>query len=450
MLFIPHPRTRLPASVTLIPAETQRTAPPSKSLVTPLPPGPLAGERIVAVDAIRGFALLGIVLVHMVEQYVGSPPPPSTPDLGVYSVADQVTRGVVGLLFVGKFFAIFSLLFGLSFFIQMDRAARTGRAFAARFAWRLGILFAIGMAHHLLYRGDILAVYAALGLLLLPLYRAGDRVLLGLALTLALGGHRLMLAAYGVIAGQPVAIMPVEPAAIDAWFETVRSGSPLSVAVLNIREGLATKLHFQFGWFGRGWQTLALFVVGLYIGRHRFHETLAELRRPLRRLVVGGLGLALGSAGVLAGAAAAGLGPQSAEAARPWHFIVGLGLYDLFNLGLTSALLGGFVLLYHGARAGGVLRRLAPVGRTALTVYVAQSVVGTAIFYGWGLGLLGRMPLSMAFGLGLVLFAGQGIAAALWLRHFRFGPLEWLWRSATYGRVQPLRASPSRKLAPAG
>jgi uncharacterized protein len=411
---------------------------------------PALGARIVAIDAVRGFALLGIVLVHMVEQYVASPPPPSTPDLGVFTMADQVTRGVVALLFMGKFFAMFSLLFGLSFFIQMDRAARRGAGFAARFAWRLGILFVIGMAHHLVYRGDILAIYAALGLLLLPLYRASDRVLLGAAAALLVGGHRLVLAAYTAIAGGPLVVMPIENTAIEAYFDAVRSGSPLAVAAVNLSEGLATKLHFQFGWMGRGWQTLGLFVLGLYIGRHRWHEALPELRRAVRRVVLGGLAVSVASAGLLAAAAVGGLLPQSAEAARPWHLVVGFGLYDLFNLGVTAMLLGGFVLLYERARAARVLRHFAPVGQTALTSYVAQSIVGTAIYYGWGLGLIGRVPLTAAFGLGLVIFAAQVLVSTAWLRHFRFGPLEWAWRSLTYGRVQPLRATRRRELAAAG
>src|SRR5918994_5789506 len=128
---------------------------------------PTAGERIVSIDAVRGFALLGIVVAHMVEQYMGSPPPPSRPQFGIVSPAiDGTAMAIVQLVVVGKFFTMFSLLFGLSFFIQMDRAGRREVPFAGRFAWRLIVLFAMGMAHHLFYRGDILSVYAMLGLLL--------------------------------------------------------------------------------------------------------------------------------------------------------------------------------------------------------------------------------------------------------------------------------------------
>ena len=394
--------------------------------------------RIGAMDAVRGFALLGILIVHMVEQYLASPPPPSEPDLGLLIPTDGVVRVVVALLFVGKFFALFSLLFGVSFVIQLDRAARRGLPFARRFAWRLAILFAFGMVHHLFYRGDILAIYAALGFLLLPLYRAGDRVLLWVAAALALGAHRVPLALHAWSTGGGVAIVPVDEAALNAYFAAVRSGSLTALFASNLTDGVTTKLYFQFGWMGRGWQTLALFVLGLYIGRRRLHERLTDLRQPLARLAWGGLAVSLAMPLLLALAFLGGITPASADDARPWHFFVALGMYDVFNLGVMAALGAGFLLLYTG-RMHGALRPFEAVGRTALTTYVAQSAIGTAIYYGFGLGLLGRIPLTFAFLLGCVIFAGQMAASALWLRYFRSGPLEWLWRSLTDGRLPPLQ-----------
>jgi uncharacterized protein len=429
--------------------ETGRTHPSSKLPMNSRLPSEGSGDRIVALDAVRGFALLGIAVVHAVEQYAGSPPPPSEPNLGVFTVADQVTRGLVALLFMGKFFAMFSLLFGLSFFVQMDAAARRKASFAGRFAWRLGILFAIGMAHHLVYRGDILAIYAVLWFVLLPLFRVPNPVLVGLAAAIALGVHRLVLAAATAGSGGPIELVPLDPAATEAYFRALRSGTPADVLAHNLTHGFVEKLYFLFGWFGRGWQTLALFLFGLYIGRHRWHERLPELRRPLSRIMVGGLGVSLAAAALLAAAAVSGVLPQTPEDARPWHYVAGFLLYDLFNLGLTAFLTCGFVLLYQG-RLHRALRHFAPVGRTALTCYVGQSLVGAAIYYGWGLGLIGRLPLTAAFFLGFAIFAGQLVISAIWLRHFRFGPLEWAWRSLTYGRLQPLLVEGPREAVAAG
>ena len=157
-------------------------------------------ERIVTIDAVRGFALLGIVAVHMVEQYLGSPPPASKANQDLW-VVDAVALGLVSLLFVGKFFAMFSLLFGVSFFIQMERAAARGQAFLGRFTWRLAVLCAIGMAHHLVYRGDILATYAVMGLVLLVYYRLSDRWLLITSVAVLVGAPRLMLAIWAATTG---------------------------------------------------------------------------------------------------------------------------------------------------------------------------------------------------------------------------------------------------------
>lgn len=396
------------------------------------------GARIETIDALRGFALLGIVLVHMVEQYVASPPPAAEPNLGVFTAADSAVRILVWLLFIGKFFALFSLLFGVSFAMQLDRAAQRGVAFGSRFVWRLAILFVIGMVHHLFYRGDILSIYAALGLLLLPLRMASDRTLLVLAAAVALGAHRVVLAAWAAFDGGGIAVMPQDEQAVETYFAAVRSGAAGALFASNLTEGMTTKLHFLFGWIGRGWQTLALFMLGAYIGRRRWHERLDEMRRPLRLVTWGGIGLAVASAGAGAALFALGLVPTSAEAARPWHYLAALGLYDLFNLGVVAVYGGGFLLLYEG-RLRPLLRQFAPVGRTALTSYLAQSAIGVFIFYGIGLGLLGRMPLALAFLLGFVIFAAQVIASRWWVRRFRYGPVEWLWRSLTNWRVEPLR-----------
>jgi uncharacterized protein len=409
-----------------------------------------ASDRIVTLDAVRGFALLGIVAVHMVEQYLGSPPPASRANAPM-SPVDGIAMAIAALLFMGKFFAMFSLLFGLSFFIQMERAAARGQGFEGRFTWRLAVLFAIGMAHHLVYRGDILAIYAVLGLVLLVYYRLSDRWLLASALAILLGAPRLLLGLWTLATGTGPSMSAGEDAAIQAYWNTLKAGSPLAIGWTNLAEGIWPKLNFQFGWFGRGYQTLGLFLLGLYIGRHRWHEALGSRRRDLKRLTWRAAALCAGVV-LVAGASfavayAAGVMPQRSgpgASASPqqlpplWLLVGGFTLYDLFNLGVMGTMLGGFLLLYSRPGPHRLLRWFAPVGRTALTTYVAQSVLGGFIFYGYGLNLLGVIGPAQGLALALVVFTGQVIASSLWLQYFRFGPLEWLWRSATYLELQPL------------
>jgi uncharacterized protein len=405
--------------------------------------GGITGERIAAVDALRGFALFGIIVAHMVEQYLGSPPPPSRPSFGVFSTLDAVALGLDQLFFVGKFFTMFSLLFGVSFFIQMDRAARRGTAFAGRFAWRLAVLFAIGLVHHLFYRGDILTIYALLGLLLIPFYRASDRTLLLTALVLMLGTHRLILAGAGPVFGVQMPIMTLDNARLEEYFATIKSGWLPTLFWVNLRDGFASKLEFLFSWFGRGYQTMGLFLLGLYVARHGWHERTGELRRPIKQLTLAGLGLSVLSAAVLAALVIIGGAPQSPNDIKPWHMVIGLTLFDFVNLGISMLLVGGFLLLYRSQRLHGALGRLAPVGQMALTTYVCQTMIGTFMLYGYGLNWIGEIGASRAMVLAMVVFGVQIAAATLWLRHFRYGPLEWVWRCATFARREPFRRVPA-------
>jgi uncharacterized protein len=413
----------------------------------PLPPA--AKPRIVALDAVRGFALLGIIAVHMVEQYLGSQPPASQAAVTPAPV-DAVAAALVGLLFVGKFFAMFSLLFGISFFIQMDLADGRGQSFGGRFTWRLAILFAIGMVHHLVYRGDILAIYAVLGVVLLLFYHVSDRWLLTTAAATLLGLPRFVLGLWTLASGAQPHLSIADDAALQTYWDTLKTGTPAAIGWLNLTEGIQPKLVFLFGWFGRGYQTLGLFLVGLYIGRHGWHQQIDAMRPSIRRLTWWSLGvclLVLLVIGVAAGAAyATGVLPSGGadsgqappEAPPLWLLVCGLMLYDIFNLGAMGAFAGGFLLLSLRRGPQRLLRWLAPVGRTALTTYVMQSVVGGLVFYAYGLNLLGEIGAAAALGIAALVFAGQIVAANLWLRYFRYGPLEWLWRSATYLQFQPL------------
>jgi uncharacterized protein len=347
------------------------------------------------------------------------------------------------LLVVGKFFTIFSLLFGLSFFIQMDRAVRRGTSFAGRFAWRLAVLFGIGLVHHLFYRGDILTIYALLGAVLIPFYRASDRTLLVIAFVLLLGFPRLMLTAAGPVLGVHVPMMSLQDPRLEEYFATIKSGWLPDLFWLNLRDGFSLKLEFLFTWFGRGYQTVGLFLLGLYIGRHGWHERLAEFRRPMKWLTFSGLAAAVLAVAVLVALVFVVGAPQSANDIKPWHLLVGLTLLDFVNLGLSAFLMGGFLLLYQSRPLHAALRRLAPVGQTALTAYVCQTLIGTFILYGYGLNLIGEIGAATAMLLALVVFSVQVLAATLWLRHFQYGPLEWLWRSATFGRRAPFRRVPA-------
>ena len=147
-------------------------------------------NRIEAVDALRGFALAGIVFAHMIEQFIGAPRPESW---AVESnIFDHMASGFHFIFVMGKFFSIFAVLFGMSFAIMMGNAAAKGRSFSGRFIWRLAILGAIGFVHSLFYRGDILTVYVAIGFCLPLFYRVSSKTLWFIVVLLCLGAGRYL------------------------------------------------------------------------------------------------------------------------------------------------------------------------------------------------------------------------------------------------------------------
>ena len=403
---------------------------------TPLKP---VLNRIEVIDAFRGFALAGIVIVHFAEQFVGGPTPEGAMDAVTLGPLDQGVNVIVNLFLRGKFFALFSLLFGLSFFIQMDRAAQRGTDFRLRFAWRLLLLFIIGYLHHLFYRGDILTIYAVLGFLLIFFYNVSNKWLALISILIFIGLPRYLI--YGLHGTENMigeaGFMPGSPE-LDAYFTLLRSGTIWSIFQSNASEGMIMKTNFQIGIISRGYLTFAFFLAGLMLGRMRFFEHTSDYIPKLKKAIKWSLGLIII---IIAAAATLFLtqNPSETEGLDSWFVMIGMTLYDLLNLSLTVIIFSLFIILYQKASVARFLDLFAPYGRTALSNYFFQSVIGTIIFYGWGLGLLGEIRLIYCFIFALIVMSLQMYLSYLWLRFFRYGPLEWLWRICTYTRFFPIR-----------
>ena len=407
--------------------------------------------RIDFIDALRGFSLAGIALAHFGEQYLGFMPPPGQ-TYNIHGTADGVLEALSWLFVRGKGFGIFSFMFGLSFALQMQRAEHRSpdSDFRPRFVWRLAVLFAFGWLHGLAYSGDILTVYAVLGIPLILFYRVGDRWLLVLALVLLIGMPR---AAQRVISGPSTVVereslqARMNAEAADHW-RAVSEGGASSIVRLHATTGFLSKWDFQFGFFGRGFQTFGLFLLGLWAGRHRLFADV-EQHMPLFRRIwrwSGALAVLIPVAGaVLFAASGAASGAQQAQPAgtlpdtSSWPVVAGMGLFDAWNNAMTLFYIASFALLFLRARWRPRLLSFAPVGRMALSAYVAQTAIGVLIFFGVGFGLLGRFGNSVTMPLGVAVFALQVWACRAWLARFRFGPLEWAWRSLTWLRIEPFR-----------
>lgn len=393
-------------------------------------------NRITIIDALRGFSLAGIVIVHMVENYVAAPSPEGAMDAVRLGIPDYIVDGFIFLFLRGKFFALFSFLFGLSFFIQMDSAHNRGEDFRWRFLWRLILLFVVGYIHHLFYRGDILTIYAVLGVFLIPFYKMPTKYILGLVGLLFLGlGRYIVFAINGVenifMEGE---FDPNSPA-ISAYYEIIKNGSLIEVFKSNATDGQLMKMDFQLGIFSRGYLTYAFFLLGLVVGRMQFFRNFIEQKKLTMDVMWWSLGIFVVSIGLIAWIFAP-MGPNVTF--DNWRAMFGLTAFDLNNIGMTGIILAGFVLLYRKAKAGRILAKFAPYGRTALTNYVLQTIIGTYVLYGWGLGYLAELRNIYTFLMAILLIAIQMMISKWWLRRFYYGPFEWLWRSLTHFKMYPL------------
>ena len=396
-------------------------------------------DRIEAMDVLRGFALFGILLMNL-EGFVG-PVLASGTGLDPKLVGmDRTVDLLVYVLVQGKFYTLFSLLFGMGFAVMSQRAEQASRPFAGVY-WRRGlVLLALGAMHALfVWAGDILMMYALCSFLLLAFRPLPYRwyVWLGLGayampigFMFLMGGMGSLLAgtegwdkAMGEIGTQMQALVDNERVAygsgsyVDATWQRLKSTGML----------LSNITMFGFIAFG-------LFLLGAWFVRSGAIARPGEFPRMYATLRWAAWPL-----GLLAMLGSVTLAPTMDFATFNLRVSTAFALQMLANLLMCL----GYVAWVMRALASPPWQRslawLAPAGRMALTNYLMQSLVCTWIFYGYGLGYFEQLPRAWQPVFALVLFGLQVALSRLWLSRFRFGPVEWLWRSLTYAKLQPLR-----------
>jgi len=394
-------------------------------------------SRIVIVDALRGFALAGVAIVHMVEQYIAGPPPEGFME-GINSLPDQIISGTIGVLLIGKFFALFSILFGLSFSIQMESAERRGTNFGMRFLWRAVLLFGIGYVHQLFYRGDILTIYALLVPFLIPFYKLPSKWILGVAAIFFLSVPRFIsYAVFGndSIFGLPPMMEATHPLALS-YFEAIQNGSISEVFQQNADYGMKTKMDFQLLLFGRFYYTFGYFLVGLWLGKIGLFKRMEDFLPKMKKTIWWSIAAIV--IGFLAAGAAFGTAPQPVDF-KHWQHVMGINCFDWVALSMSVIILCLFILIYQKPKWENRINFFAPYGRMALTNYILQSVIGTFLLFGWGLGFLGQLRTLYLFLIAIILIIFQTMFSKYWLQNFRYGPLEWLWRCGTYMKWQKFK-----------
>lgn len=391
-------------------------------------------DRLVVIDTLRAIALFGVIVMNLTAMVM------IFKAEAVMAAAGPVDMGVglFELVFLqGKARSSFAFLFGVGFGILMLRAQARGAGFEGFYLRRVFILLVIGLCNlAFLFWGDILIVYALLGMVLLLFRNAGQKTLLTLGLTLVLVPPLLIGAAEAIIGGPLPNLAGVGPtasqAAFDALLPAYAVGDYWAFVAANLRYYLMHNLTETSYVVMYDLGVLGLFMLGLWTARKGVFENIDQHRPLLRRIAAIALPL--------------GLVVSVVQATR----MLGVPAEGVLRGVVTAAYIGlpilafGYlaILTLFISRNGRWLSVLfAPMGRMALTGYLASNAIGAFIWYAWGLGHLNDKAWLTMGGMNLIavaVFAGLCLFSALWLAVFRFGPAEWIWRSLTYGRLQPL------------
>lgn len=390
-------------------------------------------ERFIILDVLRGFALLGIVMANFPEfslyTFMSAEETAALP----FSATDRWSRYLLYFFIDGKFYTIFSLLFGIGFSIILENVTQRGGNAMPVFYRRMVILAFIGLLHlFFLWSGDILLLYALLGMILPLCRRLSDRSLLILA-----------------------AVLLFIPVIIDTLCETTHTN--LSAAVVAqqqiycsrygitnenfaywLRDASCYEEVFQFliqgAWVrlqefidgNRYFKVMGLFIIGFYIGRQHLYARLEEKKVWLEKVF---------ARGALAGVPVSLLYAYSALNNHPWGDSIHSLLYFFGVYPLAFAYVAGICMLWLKYPHWPVFRWFAAPGRMALSNYIGQSLCGMLIFYGIGLGLGAGMGLTLVVSLAAGIWLIQAIFSRIWLHYCQFGPLEWIWRMLTYGKI---------------
>ncbi len=391
--------------------------------------------RYELIDALRGFALFGILVVNMPLFRFDYDVNRSEKATYILAQYDEIASFYVDLFFVGKFYSIFSLLFGVGFYLFCRAKEKdVGKRLFKR---RLVLLACFGLLHLLIWQGDILLLYGLLGFTLLPLSKYSNKTLLVFAVFCMLS---------------PItwyALRMMYPA-LDPSQYFYEAGYHLDTVLhLEDEELTQAKVDHDFLWLirsnisgifyrygyllytSRTWKVLAMFTLGILVAKLDLHKGLAKHRRVLWRTLLIGLIIGLPANYVLAN-----LMQQPGYFMRTRHGIYQTIAFALGVVPLALAYCAAFSLFHQYGPGKQWLRMCAPVGRMALTNYITQTLICIFLFSAFGLDLH-YVSLTTCVCLSLTIFVIQAVACRWWLSFFANGPLEWFWRGLTYGKFEP-------------
>lgn len=404
-----------------------------------------SSDRIVFMDVLRGFAILGIFIANLGTGFTWYNESANATGPLLLPKADHIMSFLHHMFIEGKFYSIFSLLFGWGIALQFKRAEAKGVNAFPTVRRRLLFMLLLGAIHLLIWTGDIVFFYALLGFILLPLRKFSNKVLLITGVLLIFSPILL----YWLKMTWPVLNYPSEL--------LIKTGMKVDQSLLNLKsdedfmnlmrhgswfdqlKANITGFFFRYQYLffvSRIPKVLGMFLIGYVVGRSDFYKNIAQHKNLLYWIVGGGLAIGLPANYYLA--------HYMSTAMSDYFQLKQKGLYQtvFYALGvvpLAMAYVGIFILCFQKEACKKTLSVLAPVGKMAFSNYITQSLVGNFVFLGAGLGYMGQVGPVYFTIFGIAFFILQVIGSTIWLRYFNFGPVEWIWRSATYKKWQPFR-----------
>ena len=401
-------------------------------------------ERIELIDALRGFALFGILMVNMPYMFE----PMSNVLIGAKpnaSVIHIIAESFIKFFFEGKFYVIFSMLFGFGFYIFLNRSVNNGNSTLPIFKRRLFFLLLFGLAHiSLLWAGDVLLFYSLFGFLLILFRKASDKKIISWAVALAL--FPSLLISLMIFAVSLFSQNPEVKAEIDSQLQgnaivmnelieratfVYSTGSFKEIVSVRIEEYIALLSGSLFFFCP---VILAMFLIGFLIGRKKIITNYANNLQLFKKIFWWGL-----AAGVITNILYTVSFRYAIMSVPDGWSLLASSMHTLGGISLGLCYIAGITILFIKSKTGLWVKCLVPVGRMALTNYLLQSIICAVLFHSYGFGLFGKVEVWQGIVLTFMIFISQIGFSRWWLNHFQFGPFEWIWRSLTYFKLQAFK-----------
>ncbi len=402
-------------------------------------------ERETLMDVLRGFAILGIFIANLNGFSWYSDASKNTGPFLLPELDHQMSF-LHHMFIEGKFYSIFSLLFGWGIALQFKRASEKGLDALPIVKRRLMFMLLLGALHLLIWPGDIVFFYALLGFILIPLRKLSNKTMLITGAVLILSPILLYAAkSHWMWLNAPAGILEQTAAQVHA--KLTNRGSSIEEVASYLKEtdwlgvfktnisGFFYRYAYLF-FVSRIPKVLGMFLIGYFIGKSEFYKNIQQQKKKLYIIIALGILIGLPANYYLAYYMTYHMGDYWTMAPNGLYQTIA---YALGVAPLALVYVAIFMLIYQTTIGKKLLSAFAPVGKMAFSNYIFQSLVGSFVFLGAGLGYIGMVGPVYYTIFGVSVFIFQMVFSHIWLSYFNYGPLEWLWRSATYKKLQPLR-----------